>query len=139
MTNRVITWVMIMALLISQSYAYAFVPCELNAHASSRHIDDMDSKSMGSNSFSSIEYVQSEHDMPNHMQHDMKQDTQQQKMVMDCCDQECSCLTGTCASATLTHLVTATALNPVSDSSVFYLFSIQETFLLSLSKPPIIG
>ena len=134
MTSKVMTWVMIMALLISQSYAYAFVPCESNAHVSSRHINDM-----GSDSLSSADYSQSEHDMPNHMQHNKRQDTQQQKMVMDCCDQECSCLTGTCASVMLTHLMTATALNLASDSPAFYLFSIQETFLLSLSKPPIIG
>jgi hypothetical protein len=133
MTNKVMTWVLIMALLISQSYAYAFVPCESNAHASSQHIDDMGP--MNQNLLES--------EMPKHMQHNMKQNTQQdtlqQDMTMDCCDQECSCLTGTCASVTLSHFMTAAALSAVADSSGFYLFSIQDAFLPSLRKPPILG
>jgi recombination DNA repair RAD52 pathway protein len=134
MTNKVMTWVFIMALLISQSYAYAFVPCESNAHASSQHIDDM-----GLQILAQMDHSLLESDMSNHMQHNMKQNTQQQDMDMECCDQECSCLTGTCASVTLTHFITATALNVVSDPSGFYLFSIQDAFLPSLRKPPIIG
>jgi hypothetical protein len=135
MTNKVMTWVLIMALLISQSYAYAIVPCESNGHAnaSSQRSDDM----------GAMPHNLLESDMPNHMQHVMKKDTnqntQQQDMAMDCCDQQCSCLTGTCASVTLTHFMTATALKRVSDSSGFYLFSIQDAFLPSLRKPPIIG
>ena len=58
---------------------------------------------------------------------------------MDCCDQQCSCLTGTCASVTLTHFITTTPLKLESESSSFYLFSIQDAFLPSLRKPPIIG
>ncbi|WP_232788031.1 hypothetical protein [Paraglaciecola sp. MB-3u-78] len=130
MTNKVMTWGLIMALLIGQSYAYAVVPCESNAHASSQHIDDMGPMNQS--------LLESE--MPNHMQHNMKQDTQQntlqQDMAMDCCDQECSCFTGTCASVTLSHFMTATALSVVADSSDFYLFSIQDAFLPSLRKPP---
>ena len=126
-----LTWVVIMTLLISQSYAYAFVPCESNGHAnaSSQHIDDM----------GAMPHNLLESDMPNHRQHNMKQDTQQQDMAMDCCDQQCSCLTGTCAYVTLTHFMTATALSAVADSSGFYLFSIQDAFLPSLRKPPILG
>jgi microcystin-dependent protein len=133
------TWVLIMALLISQSYAYAFVPCESNEHAntSRQHIDDT----------GAMPHNMLESEMPKHMRHNVKQNTkqntqqniQQQDMSMDCCDQQCSCLTGTCASVTLTHFITATAINPVSDSSGFYLFSIQVVFLPFLRKPPIIS
>jgi hypothetical protein len=138
MTNKVMIWVLIMALLISQSYAYAFVPCESNAHVISQHIDDI-----GSQSLAPMDHSLHESDMPNYMQHDSKQNTQQlsqqQDMAMECCGQECSCLTGTCASVTLTQFITATALNVVSDPSGFYLFSIPDAFLPSLRKPPIIG
>lgn len=133
MTNKVSTWVLIMALLISQSYAYAFAPCESNAHASRQHVDDMGSKSLDPKIHSQLEA-----EMTIHMQHNMEQDTQQD-MAMDCCDQECSCLTGTCASVTFTQFITVTAVNAVSDSSGFYLFSIQDAFLPSLRRPPIIG
>ncbi|MFT7412177.1 MAG: hypothetical protein ACI9J4_000533 [Paraglaciecola sp.] len=124
-----------MALLISQSYAYAFVPCEPNEHAntSRQHIDDT----------GAMPHNMLESDMPKHMRHNIKQNTkqntQQQDMSMDCCDQQCSCLTRTCASVTLTHFITATAINTVSDSSSFYLFSIQVVFLPFLRKPPIIS
>ena len=111
MINRVMTWVLILALLVSQSYAYASVPCESNGSVTSQHHSDMDS-----------------------MDH-----SQEQEFAMDCCDQECSCPTGACASVTLTHDITATSLQLVSDSSVFYLFSIPDAFLPSLRKPPIIG
>jgi len=143
MTNKVTTWVLIMALLISQSYAYAFAPCESNAHASRQHVDDMGSQSMAPQSLDpqSMDpkiHSQLEAEMTNHMQHHMLQDTQQD-MAMDCCDQECSCLTGTCASVTFTQFITITSVNAVSNSSVFYLFSIQDAFLPSLRRPPIIG
>jgi hypothetical protein len=129
MTNKVSTWVLIMALLISQSYAYASAPCESNAHASRQHVDDMGSISLDPNVHSSLEA-----EMTNHMQQDMQQD-----MAMDCCDQECSCLTGTCASVIFTQFISVTAGNTVSDSSGFYLFLIQDAFLPSLRRPPIIG
>jgi hypothetical protein len=118
-----------MALLISQSYAYAFAPCESNAHASRQHADDMGSQHFAPKIHSSLEA-----EMTNHMQQNTQQD-----MAMDCCDQECSCLTGTCASVIFTQFITATALNTVSDSSGFYLFLIQDAFLPSLRRPPIIG
>jgi hypothetical protein len=147
MTNKVSTWVLIMALLISQSYAYAFSPCESNAHASTLHIDDMGSQHLSPQSLDpqSLDlniHSQLEAEMTIHMQHNMEQNTQQdtqQDMAMDCCDQECSCLTGTCASVTFTQFITVTAVNAVSDSSGFYLFSIQDAFLPSLRRPPIIG
>ena len=138
MTNKVSTWVLIMALLISQSYAYAFSPCESNAHTSRQHINDMDPKSLDPQSLDPNIHSQLEAEMANHMQHNMQHDTQQD-MAMDCCDQECSCLTGTCASVTFTQFITVTAVNAVSDSSGFYLFSIQDAFLPSLRRPPIIG
>lgn len=125
MTNKLMTWVLIMALLISQSYAYASVPCESNGNVSNQHAHDM----------GAMDDSMMEHDMPSHMQHDM----QQQDFAMDCCDQECSCLTGACASVTLTHFMAVTAVNLVSNPSGFYLFSIQDTFLASLRKPPIIS
>lgn len=128
MTNKVMTWVLIMALLISQSYAYAFVPCESNGLGSSQHNSHPTPKSV-----ISMQHKQLMHDMPSHMQHDM----QQQKISMECCDQDCSCLTGTCASVTLTHSITAAALNTASDPSGFYHFMLQDTFLPSFLKPPI--
>lgn len=118
MLNKVMTWLLIMSLLISQTYAYASVPCEANSDATSQ-----------------LEHGMSNH-MPSHMQHDM----QQQESAMDCCDnQECSCPTGTYSSVTLTHFVTVSSLNVVSNPSGFYLFSIQDAFLPSLHKPPIIS
>jgi hypothetical protein len=128
MTNKVMTWVLIMALLISQSFAYAFVPCESNGLASSQH-----NGHTTSNSSVIMQHNQPMHDMPDHMQHD----TQQKRISMECCDQDCSCLTGTCASVTLTHAATAAALNTASDPSVSYLFILQDAFLPSLLKPPI--
>jgi hypothetical protein len=85
------------------------------------------------------------HVMTSDMQHSMQQhnmqqqNVQQKNMAMDCCDQECSCPTGVFSSAMLTYFFTTSALNLVSKPSNFYLFSIQETFLPSLRKPPIIG
>jgi hypothetical protein len=125
MTNKVMTWVLIMALLISQSYAYASVPCELNV--------DMTSQ------LGPMDHNLPEHDMSSHMQQNMQKDTQQQGFSMDCCDDECSCPTGTYSSVTLTHFNTGTALKLVSDPSGFYLLLLQDTFLPSLRKPPIIG
>ena len=139
LVNKVMTWVLIMTLFFSQSYAYAFVPCESNAHGTSQHITDMGSNSLAPQSLASMTHSMLESDMANHMQHNMMQDTQQKKPAMDCCDQECSCLTGTCASVTLSHFITSTTLLVVSDSAGFYLFSIQDAFLPSLNKPPIIG
>jgi hypothetical protein len=132
-TNKVSTWVLIMALLISQSYAYAFAPCESNAHSSRPHVGDMDPESMDPMLHGPLEA-----EMDIHMQHSMHMNTQQD-MAMDCCDQECSCLTGTCASVTFTQFISVTAVNAVSDSSGFYLFSIQDAFQASLRRPPIIG
>ena len=129
MVNKVMTWVLIMTLLVSQSYAYASVPCEANGGETSQHNNDM----------SSMDHSLPEHDMSSHMQHNMLQEMQQQEFSMDCCDEECSCPTGTCSSVTLTHFMTVSALSLVSDSSDFYLFSIQDTFLPSLRKPPIIS
>jgi hypothetical protein len=147
MTNKVMTWVLIMALLVSQSYAYAFVPCESNAHASSQHNNAMASKSLDPQSLDPqsldpqsldpIKQSMLESDMPSHMQHNMEQSSQQPKVAMDCCDKECSCLTGACASVTLSHFISDTALTVVSDSAGFYLFSIPDAFLPSLRKPPI--
>ena len=143
MTNKVMTWVMIIALLFSQSYAYAFVPCESNGIANSQHNEHMVSSNLAPSSLAPMQQNQLVHDMSTHMQHDMQQDTkhntQQQEMSMQCCDQDCSCLTGTCASVTLTHSITATALNGVSDPSSFYLFILQYTFLPFFLKPPIIS
>jgi hypothetical protein len=106
-----------MTLLIGQSYAYASVSCESVSDVSSQH----------SNHMASMANSLVEHDMP------------QQKMVMDCCDQDCSCPTGTCSSVTLSHFTNIPAISLVSQSSGFYLFSIQDAFLTSLRKPPIIG
>jgi hypothetical protein len=132
MTNKVMTWVLIMALLVSQSYAYAFEPCESDAHASSQH-----NNAMASNSLDPIKQSMLESDMPSHMQHNMEQSSQQPKVAMDCCDKECSCLTGACASVTLSHFISDTALIVVSDPTGFHLFSIPDAFLPSLRKPPI--
>jgi hypothetical protein len=129
MANKVMTWVLIMALLVSQSYAYASVPCESNVDETSQHNSDM----------SSMDHSMAEDGLSSHMQHNMLQEMQQQEYSMDCCDEECSCPTVTYSSATLTHFITVTALSLVSDSSGFYLFSIQDTFLPSLRKPPIIS
>jgi hypothetical protein len=129
MINRVTTWVLIMALLVSQSYAYASVPCESNGEETSQHNSDT----------SSMDHSMAEDGLSSHMQHNMLQKMQQQEYSMDCCDEECSCPTVTYSSATLTHFITVTALRLVSDSSGFHLFLLQETFLPSLRKPPIIG
>lgn len=75
------------------------------------------------------------HDMPNPMQHTMSQ----QMAEMDCCDQECSCPTGTCSSITLSHVNSVSAMNLVSHPSGFYLFSVRDAYLPSLRKPPIFG
>ena len=58
-----------MALLISQSYAYAFVPCEPNEYAntSRQHIDDT----------GAMPHNMLESDMPKHMRHNVKQNTKQ--------------------------------------------------------------
>ena len=125
MTDKIMTWVLILALLVSQTYAYASVPCELNADMT-RQLSPMD-------------HNLPEHDMSSHMQQNMHKDTQQQTFSMDCCDEECTCPTGTYSSVTLTHFSTVTALRLVSDSSDFYLLLLQDTFLPSLRKPPIIG
>ena len=134
MANKVMTWVLIMTLLISQSFAYASVPCEINGDSMSQH-----NNAMAPQSLVRMDHSMPEHDMPNHMQHDMPQEMQQQKLSMNCCDQECSCPSGTYSSVTLTHFTTAAASRLVSDSSGFYLFSIQDAFLPSLRKPPLIG
>jgi len=134
MANKVMTWVLIMTLLISQSFAYASVPCEINGDSMSQH-----NNAMAPQSLVRMDHTMPEHDMPNHMQHGMPQEMQQQKFSMDCCDQECSCPTGTYSSVTLTHFTTAAASRLVSDSAGFYLFSIQDAFLPSLRKPPLIG
>ena len=130
---------MIIALLFSQSYAYAFVPCESNDIVNSQHNEHMLSSNLVPNSLAPMQQNQLVHDMSTHMQQDTKHNTQQQEMSMQCCDQDCSCLTGTCASVTLTHSITATALNGVSDPSSFYLFILQYTFLPFFLKPPIIS
>lgn len=133
--NKVIAWVFIMTLLISQSYAYASVPCESNGDSNSQQHDDM----------RTMQNSMAKHVMTSDMQHSMQQhnmqqqNVQQKNMAMDCCDQECSCPTGVFSSAMLTYFFTTSALNLVSKPSNFYLFSIQETFLPSLRKPPIIG
>lgn len=118
------TWVLIMALFVSQSYAYAFAPCESMAHTSDQHNTD-----------SSITNL----DTMDHSLHqaDMANDMLQQEMAMDCCDQECSCLTGTCTSVTFTHFIGASVFPVVTNSAGFYLFSLQDAFLPSLRKPPI--
>ena len=128
MTNKVMTWVLIMALLISQSYAYSSVPCESNGPASSQH-----NGHTTSNSSVTMQHNQTMQDMHDHKEHD----TQQKQISMECCDQDCSCLSGTCASVTLTHAATAAALNTASDPSGSYLFILQDAFLPSLLKPPI--
>jgi hypothetical protein len=128
MTNKVMTWVLIMALLISQSYAYSSVPCESNGPASSQH-----NGHTTSNSSVTMQHNQPMQDMPDHKEHD----TQQKQISMECCDQDCSCLSGTCASVTLTHAASTAALNTASDPSVYHLFILQDAFLPSLLKPPI--
>ena len=129
-----------MTLLISQSYAYASVPCESNGDINSQQHNDMHT----------MQNSMAKHVMTSDMQHSMQQQNMQQQsmqqqnmqqknMAMDCCDQECSCPTGVFSSAMLTYFFTTSALNLVSKPSNFYLFSIQESFLPSLRKPPIIG
>jgi hypothetical protein len=151
MTNKVMPWFMIIALLVSQSYAYAFIPCESNGFTNAQHDKHMDSNSLVPNSLVPMQYNQVVHDMAEHKQHNMQQDMQQetqqetlqetqyQNTSMQCCDQDCSCLTGTCASITLIHSVHATVLNVVPDSAGFYLFILQDAFLPSFLKPPIIS
>jgi hypothetical protein len=131
MINKVMTWVVIMALIVSQSYAYASVPCESSGDMPSQHHNDMDVMMM--------EHSLPEHDMPSHMQQEKQKNLLQPSLSMDCCDEECSCPTGTYSSATLMHSITVAPLRLVADSSRFYLFLLQETFLPSLRKPPIIG
>ena len=119
-----------MTLLISQSYAYASVPCESNANINSQQHNDM----------RTMQNSMAKHVMSSDMPHNMQQQADQQKnMAMDCCDQECSCPTGIFSSAMLTHFFTTAGLNLVSKPAGSYLFSIQETFLPSLRKPPIIS
>ena len=143
MKNKVMTWVMIIAFLMSQSYAYAFVPCESNDTGNRQHNEHIVSSSLAPNSLAPMQHSQLKHDMSNHMQHDLQKDTsentQQQGMSMQCCDQDCSCLTGTCTSVTLTHCITTVALKSVIDPSGFYPFTLQYTFLPSFLKPPIIS
>lgn len=122
LVNKVLTWGVIVMLLLSQSYAFGSVPCGSIDDASSQHNHHMANSLI-------------EHDMPKHMQHPMPQP----QLVMDCCDQDCSCPTGTCASATLSHIVSVNTVILVSQASGFYLFSIADPFLPSLPKPPIIG
>ena len=129
------TWVLIMALLMSQSYAYASVPCESNANVSSDHNHTMSSNTLGPQSLDPMIHGLSGHDMANKMQHA----AQQQNSSMDCCDDDCSCPSGTYSSATLTHFMNFSSLRLVSGPSGFHLFLLQETFLPSLRKPPIIG
>jgi uncharacterized protein involved in copper resistance len=143
--NKVIAWVFIMTLLISQSYAYASVPCESNGDINSQQHNDMHTmqNSMAKHVMTSdMQHSMQQQNMQqqNMQQQSMQQQNMQQKnMAMDCCDQECSCPTGVFSSAMLTYFFTTSALNLVSKPSNFYLFSIQETFLPSLRKPPIIG
>lgn len=119
-----VAWVVIVVLIISQSYVYASIPCEANGepgHQQQTGIDPMLS-TMGT------------HNMPSELHHEM-----QQGFSMDCCDQECTCLNGTYSSATLTHFLGLTGLLPVTHASAFYLFSVQDAFLPSLRKPPILS
>lgn len=135
MVNKVMTWVVIMTLLISQSYAYASIPCEPN-------IDDSSVHDMHIGALTMTHHGMLESAMSNDMQQNTQQDSQQHKLqnvAMECCEQQCSCPNGACASVTLTDLLTATSLKLEADSSSFYLFSIQDTFLASSRKPPIIG
>lgn len=131
-TNKIMPWIMIIALLISQSYAYALVSCESNDLVNSQHNEHM----VFDNS-EPMQHNQLELDMFEHMHQNTQQDTQQQETSMQCCEQDCSCLTGTCASATLIHSSVVTASNTVSGPTVLYPFMLQDTFLPSFLKPPI--
>ena len=135
MVNKVMTWVLIMTLLSSQSFAYASIPCESNDGSMSHHNNLMASTSLVPQSLNPMPHSMPEHDMSGHTQHKM----QQQEFSMDCCDDECNCPTGTYSSVTLTHSNTLTALRLVSDPTSFQLFLIPDAFLPSLRKPPIIG
>ena len=114
MTHKVLTWVLMVALLVGQSYAYALVPCESQPIASYQHNHDMQAM--------------------DHSEHSM---TSEQTQPMPCCDQECNCPPGTCASVAISQVFNSHPLNLVSQASALYLLSIQDTYLASLRKPPI--
>lgn len=116
MKYKVLTWVLMVALLVGQSFAYALVPCESQPVARSQHNHDMQ--------------------VMDHNKHAM---TEHQHQDMPCNEQDCKCPSGTCASVALNHAFTSSSLNLVSDASAFYLLSIQDTYLASLRKPPIIS
>ena len=114
MKYKVLTWVLMVTMLVGQSYAYALVPCESQM----------------------VDTNQQHHDMQvmQHSEHDMMSEPNND---MPCCDQERKCPPGTCASVALNQAFKTHSINKTSTASSFYVFSIQDTYLGSLSKPPI--
>jgi hypothetical protein len=82
-------------------------------------------------------------DMDNNSGHVMSHDMDMQMMantqVMDCCDEDCSCPLGTITSMALTNSACDLDSNTDLQNTSFYSFSIQDTYLPFLHKPPIIG
>lgn len=115
MKFKLVTYLLIAMLFVSQSFAYNAMACPSMTDSASMNMHDVDNQ---------------------HSTHDDGQDMSM-NMSMDCCDDDCSCPIGACASTALTNSTTNSFIARNTLPFSYLAFSISDAFLPSLHKPPI--
>ncbi|MCY7296740.1 hypothetical protein [Alteromonas sp. a30] len=130
--NKVIALATLLVLFISQSFAYASMPCLHMGFGS--NMATMENHSMTSNM--PMEHkLHAEHTMPDSAGNDAS-GMEKAGMKMDCCD-DCNCPPGACATYALNRLHLADfQVSPMLFSSV-YRFSMNESDPILPKRPPI--
>jgi hypothetical protein len=127
------TYLLMAIFFVSQVFASDFMLCEMpqsesvsNPEYSANMPDVHVSQGMSSESMDS-----------EHMGHDMSTMDMSSSMNMDCCDNDCSCPVGACASFALVSSSSRSLLANFSGKVSRSSFSTPDTFQRVLIKPPI--
>ncbi len=116
MKVRLTTYFLITMLFVSQSFASNLMPCESLEHSSSQ----------------SMQHSGVLQEVSHDMSHDLPD-----AMAMDCCDQDCACPVGTCASFAVLNSFSQQVAQIHSVKVLLSLSTISDPFQTSLNKPPI--
>jgi hypothetical protein len=100
-------------LFVSQSFAYNVMACPSMTDSAAMNMHDMDNQGLSQSA------------------------TQDMQMGMDCCDDDCSCPIGACASTALTNSIVNRFITRNTPSFSYLAFFVSDAFLPSLHKPPI--
>lgn len=132
---KLLHWTLILSLFVSQVILAAnLVPCQHLANSNHQQHHD--------NSITHNKHDNHDKHLAHHLQMNEQNQTihtehmQHSKDASACCGDDCACSAFAFQSYTLTYHMLYQGNNPVSDAVIYAPFSVLETDLASLFKPP---